>query len=353
MDYSLRQKLGALVFDAPAYLFRLALSKLGMRNAWLLIRNRQEAVITSRAPFGVNCQWQWTSDLYLPKIFTLFSQLLIKQALSSSDFGFSETPNLPKENEAAEVCFVIGHRGRSRLPLLLKTIESIASQQGCTIECVVVEYDNQSTLKNALPNWVRYLHKSPEKKDQKYNRALAFNIGAQATQSNCVIFHDNDLLISKSYAAESLKLVQAGFDFVNLKRFIFYLSPASSEALRLNAQLNGKLEIESIMQNAEGGGSIACSLTAFKAIGGFDQRFIGWGGEDNEFWERAQTKNVWLFGNQCLIHQWHEAQSEKEDLDKAPTLALYRELSAQSPKDRIKWLNENQKIDHEAKICAV
>ena len=355
MPYSLRQKAGALLFDAPRYTARLLATKLGASTAWLSIRNRKQRIVSSRSPFGVHCQWKWTSDLYLPKVFPLFSKLLLRQALSSENFDFANAPQdkLSNAKNATDVTFIIGHRGRSRLSLLLKTLESIAAQKGCSIECIVVELDHRSNIKDALPSWVKYIHHKINTENQAYNRALAFNVGVISASSSCVIFHDNDLLVSNSYALETFNLVRKGFDFVNLKRFIFYLSETSSNTLRVTNRLDETLEVESIMQNAEGGGSIGCSLEAFHAIGGFDQRFVGWGGEDNEFWERAQTLEIWPYGNQCLIHQWHGAQVEKLDLDNAPTLKLYRELSEQSPRERIDWLRENQPLKLEKDICAV
>ncbi len=65
------------------------------------------------------------------------------------------------------------------------------------------------------------------------------------------------------------------------------------------------------MQNAEAGGSIALSRDAFHAIGGYDESFVGWGGEDNEFWERAQTRRVWPYGYLPFVHLWHAPQPEK------------------------------------------
>lgn len=350
MPYSLRQKIGAIVIDAPHYFVQLVLSKMGNRNAWMLIRNRRQNIVTHKSPFGVHCQWQWTSDLQLPKIFPVFSRLLLKRALSDSNFCFGIEP---EREPNTDVTFVIGHRGRSRLALLLKTLDSIGAQEGCKIECIVIELDHTTVIKNFLPSWVKYIHQKTKSENQPYNRALAFNVGAAAANSQCVIFHDNDLLVSNTYAFETLKLVRKGFDFVNLKRFIFYLSQASTDVFINSSELNENLEVESIMQNAEGGGSIGCSLKAFRAIGGFDQRFVGWGGEDNEFWERAQTLKIWPYGNQCLIHQWHGAQAEKQDLDNAPTLRLYRKLNAQSPSARIDWLKENQPLEQEEKPCAV
>jgi hypothetical protein len=65
-----------------------------------------------------------------------------------------------------------------------------------------------------------------------------------------------------------------------------------------------------------------------------DESFVGWGGEDNEFWERAQGLRVWPWTNLPLIHLWHDAQPGKH---RGATQALqrYRALSQVDPSGRI------------------
>lgn len=308
----------------------------------MLVRNRNEQLEISQQPFGIKCRWKWTSDLYLPKIIPFFGTLLLSKSLDFFSFQFNKksTENLGSQNPF--VSFIIGHRGTERLPLLLKTIDSIAAQQDCNIECIVVEQDSQATLRDLLPKHVKYVHSPPEQSSMPFSRARAFNVGAQHASGSTLIFHDNDLLVPTNYASETHRLIEQGFDFVNLKRFIFYLSePATNRLLTLN-KIEADLKVDSIMQNAEGGGSIGASRKSYFKIGGFDERFIGWGGEDNEFWERAQTTNIWPFGFMPLIHLWHGPQAEKLDHENSNTTLLYRELSQEKPVDRIKWLIQNQ-----------
>ena len=179
---------------------------------------------------------------------------------------------------------------------------------------------------------------TPTAPDMPYSRSRAFNEGARLAGADCLIFHDNDLLIPTNYAEQTYKHYQAGFEFVNLKRFIFYLSECSSELVLANKTELKESPLSSIMQNAEGGGSIGASKSAFIEIGGFDERFVGWGGEDNEFWERAQTKKVWPYAYLPLIHLWHPDQPEKLNQDNSKTRALYKKLSKQNPRERIKAL---------------
>jgi predicted glycosyltransferase involved in capsule biosynthesis len=91
------------------------------------------------------------------------------------------------------------------------------------------------------------------------------------------------------------------------------------------------------MQNVLGGGSIAITRAAYLAIGGMDEGFVGWGGEDNEFWERAQTLRVWSYGCLPYVHLWHPSQPRKYD-SANPTLIRYQSLTAIDPHKRIELL---------------
>ena len=83
---------------------------------------------------------------------------------------------------------------------------------------------------------------------------------------------------------------------------------------------------ECVVQNLEAGGSLAITRETFYAVGGFDESFVGWGGEDNEFWERAQTRKVWSFGYMPIVHLWHEPQPGKFKTERA-TSALLQQRS--------------------------
>ncbi len=89
------------------------------------------------------------------------------------------------------------------------------------------------------------------------------------------------------------------------------------------------------MQNLEGGGSIAVDREVYFALGGFDEEFFGWGGEDNEFWERALTRPVYNYGYLPLFHLWHRSQPEKRADGESPGRRRYRQLTTEPPDRRI------------------
>lgn len=333
--FTLKQYVGALLLDLPFYLSKLLHNyNSNTCYSWIGIRNRKERLIPSANGDGVKCNWQWTSDLYLPKVFPLLGRWLFHRAIRDFPIILKERPEL-LEAEKPDVGFIIGHRGMERLPLLLATLKSIAGQTGCHIECVVVEQDNDELVRKYLPEWVRYIHTPLPIKEMSYSRSWAFNVGAKAAKSPFLIFHDNDMLVPVVYAKNLLHYHQQGFDFINLKRFIFYLNKGSSKNLAETEDFSGKLEFEAIVQNLEVGGSFGAGKQAYFDIGGFDERFIGWGGEDNEFWERAQTKKVYPYGYLPIVHLWHSPQSDKHNECKSAGQRLYHTLAVQGVKERI------------------
>ncbi|CAG0928416.1 hypothetical protein RHDC3_00737 [Rhodocyclaceae bacterium] len=324
----MRALLGVLLKDLPRYLPALAGSDAG----YLTLCNRLERLELAPDGSGYRCDWRWTSDLHAPKVLPVLGRQLMKRALA--DHPIRRLPQPEQHFTNPEVSFIIGHRGMARLPHLLAALESIAGQQGISFECIVVEQETESQLAGRLPSWVRHIHTPPPAADMPYCRSWAFNVGVKQARGSMLALHDNDILVPADYASLHLAKVREGYEVVNLKRFIFFMNEAETNAIfESGAEMTGATPV-SIMQNAEGGGSIAITRDAFDCIGGMDESFIGWGGEDNEFWERAQTCKVWPYGCLPIVHLWHASQPGKYQGEN-PMLRHYRELSAVPVGERI------------------
>ena len=93
------------------------------------------------------------------------------------------------------------------------------------------------------------------------------------------------------------------------------------------------------MQNLEGGGSVGIDREAFFSLGGFDEAFVGWGGEDNELWERASAlRRTWRWGYLPIVHLYHEAQPGKSSAGRS-TAALLDARSRIPPAERVAELS--------------
>lgn len=299
--------LGVLLKDIPRYLPAL----MGNGSRYLTLCNRTEHLDPAPDGRGYCCDWQWTSDLHAPKTLPFLGRWLMQRALA--DHPIRRLPQPEISSDQPEVSFIIGHRGMARLPHLLATLESIAGQQDVPFVCIVVEQEAESQLTGYLPSWVRHIHTPPPSPDMPYSRSWAFNVGVRVARSSVLVLHDNDMLVPADYTAQILALINQGHEVINLKRFIFYLKEAHTQAVFDGTASLIDEALDAIVQNLEAGGSVAISREAYERIGGMDESFIGWGGEDNEFWERAQTCKVWPYGCLPLVHLWHNSQSDKSN----------------------------------------
>jgi N-terminal domain of galactosyltransferase len=313
---TLRNRLGALVFDAPRFL-----AAMSRRGGWVRFRNRDERLSIDERTGGARCEWVYSSDLHLANVFPSAGRSLMRRALAEWPV---ESASAPRVLGPPRVSFIIGHRGESRLPLLLETIGSIAAQRDVPIECIVVEQSSAPTA--TLPSWVRHVHTPIASDSLPYNRSSAFNAGAKVAEAELLVLHDNDITVPAAYASELLKRHADGHEFIDLKRFLFYLDK--------------RKRLERVSQNLLGG-SIAADRDAYFAIGGFDESFSGWGGEDNELWERAATRRVFNHGYLPFIHLWHPPQAEKMMAERAGT-QRFAELSRIPADERIRALTERQ-----------
>ena len=328
---SLRSRLGALVYDVP----RFAAAMAGP-SRWIHMRNRRER--TRFDGRGVQCHWEFTSDLHIAKVFPSAGMRLSQKAFRQWPIAFADAPQAAG---TPLVTFVVGHRGMARLPHLLATLRSIAGQTDVAVECVVVEQAVEREIESRLPPWVRYVHTPPPDTDPgtdyEYNRAWTLNAGARAARGELLVLHDNDMLVPSRYAAELVARMREGWDFLDLKRFTFYLPEDVTQRFFHSATL--RTDVPSMIVQNLRGASIAASRRAYFAIGGFDESFVGWGGEDNKFWERAEVGGrVDAYGYLPFVHLFHAPQKGKLQGREAPAVRRYVELKAIAPEERIRRL---------------
>jgi N-terminal domain of galactosyltransferase len=299
---ALRHWAGALVYDWPRFVRAMT----GGRGGWMRFHNRDEHITIDPPSGGVRCDWQFGSSLHLCNISRLAGRALLRRALREWPVGFEESPR----SGAPRISFVIGHRGAERIPLLLATLATIGAQSEVTVECVVVEQSRERLLPGILPSWVRYIHTPIPSDSSPYNRSWALNVGARIAQAPLLVLHDNDMLVPARYASSLVALHEQGWEMIDAKRFIFYLDdPATAVVLRDRA-IPSDLAPRPVAQNLLGG-SFAADRQAYFDIGGFDESYVGWGGEDNELFRRASTRRARRFGYAPLIHLWHAPQPEK------------------------------------------
>jgi GT2 family glycosyltransferase len=149
-----------------------------------------------------------------------------------------------------------------------------------------------------------------------------------------VVCHDADIPVPACYAAALFQRFREGWEAVQIQRFLFYLSESDTRRfLQSGRVLDGFVPVN--VRQGWRGGTIAFTKAAFERIGGFDEAFIGWGGEDDEIYDRCRALRYYGFGFLPFIHLWHPPQPTKRPGAWDRNRALLRKRLAVSPEKRM------------------
>ena len=304
-----RATAAAVLLDAPRYGLALRAPRLGrlIGLTWQSLCNRGETLARDPEQEGVRCEWRWTSSLRHCAGRQVGLRLL-RAALAEWPVAFVDRP--AETTGSPQVSFIIGHRGVERTPLLLAAIATIAAQEDTSVECIVVEQSVEPLLSTVLPSWVRHVHAAPPRRDMPYSRSWAFNVGARVSRGEWLVFHDNDILAPKRYGAELARLGASGYEAARLQRFVFYLDRDGSHRVLSTRSMALGHPPEQVVQNCEGH-TLASKRGVYWAVGGHDEAFEGWGGEDNEMFDRLKTRRFHDCAYLPFVHLHHEPQVGK------------------------------------------
>lgn len=158
-----------------------------------------------------------------------------------------------------------------------------------------------------------------------FSRAASINMAAEQTAADIIVINDADSLCESQRIAESVESALTRPGLVRAYTSYRRLSREASEVLTPATYLDawqGPFDWE--MENAHAHGCIAVQRECFNQVGGYDEKFRGWGYEDlaaemlyDAFWPDRRTEGT-------LVHLWHPSISEGPDVDRNAELYYQR-----------------------------
>lgn len=167
------------------------------------------------------------------------------------------------------------------------------------VDIIVVEQDSEEKYFNINCRKVLFKDNGP------FKRSACLNIGYNNAKFNKILFADNDLLIPRDQIIESLNRLDE-YDSVNPYEKVRDMDEYST------IQLINVDNFSAISSYSERGGIVfsggACFFTreGYAKIGGYDEEFIGWGGEDNACSHKIEYL---LTSYEIKGHCWHMSHS--------------------------------------------
>ncbi|GHC05628.1 glycosyltransferase family 2 protein [Thermomonas carbonis] len=339
---SLRERAGCWLYER--WQAELVLRAPGLARtlglAWQDVHNRSERLQLDPITGGRVCEWQDSSRLTVARIFPDVGTRLLRHALQEWPVRFAGADHATAPG-APDISILIPIAGQSRMAQFRLALATARAQIGVNTEVVVVEQWPDATLRYSLPSDVRYLHQIAAEGAQ-FNKSKALNAGARAASGRNLIILDADYVLPERFAAECAYALE-NVDAVRSARWIFYLDRTSSERLATTYDCLTNGGTEAIVSNNPT--PLALRRSVYWEIGGHDEAYEGWGGEDTEFLDRLRIRPISEGGWMPVLHAWHAPAPKKADGDR--NRMLHEERMAIPVEVRIARLRAAQEMRSE------
>ncbi len=134
-----------------------------------------------------------------------------------------------------------------------------------------------------------------------FRRAQALNMAVAASDAAIIVINDADSVVTAGQIQEAITLAH---------------TPGLVFAYTRYVRLDEHGHVDRVLQEPSSHGCVAIRRDCFAEIGGYDERYRGWGPEDQEFNRRAA--NLWPLRRVPgdLTHLWHgERRNDDSPLD--------------------------------------
>lgn len=211
----------------------------------------------------------------------------------------------PVKKPVVSILLAIG--GADRLAQFKFVLASLLGQSFREFEIVVVEQSHEPSLKDQLPSPIVYHHDyKPE--TEEFNKSRAMNIAARIAKGELLCIHDADYVVPARYVDETIRIL-SDVDVARPGRFIFYMSREGTISALDKRCLLSRPSVDAVVQNNPT--PFVLRKSEYWGVGGHDESFVGWGGEDVEFLSRLRSRSISEGGVLPIVHLWHPPAPRK------------------------------------------
>ncbi|TLS37470.1 glycosyltransferase family 2 protein [Pseudalkalibacillus caeni] len=180
-----------------------------------------------------------------------------------------------------------------------------------------------------------------------FSRAQSINHAAQAASGNVFVITDGDIVCRPETIMEAVKQLHHSPMVIPYSNILDLTKESTYQTINGSAEWPGiskpRFKVRFKGKAYTLGGINIVKRDCFEAVKGFDERFIGWGGEDDAFaFSIKAVCGKYQRLNNVVYHMWHprENYQHTDNFDLNKQLAM-RYLHAANSKERmIEIINE-------------
>lgn len=217
---------------------------------------------------------------------------------------------------------------------------------------ILIPYQADNGVRDKNLKWIKKFYKKNFPKieicigistGEIFNRSQAINLAARQATRDIFVIADGDIFYDPAIIIDSITHLKNDTWIIPFQKII-RISKHNTKRLRkckpfwpLECEVTDFETIHTSKSNYLGGINII-SRNKFMTVGGFDERFVGWGGEDDAFTCAVNTLcGYYTRLDHTIYHLWHPRVGYKRNPNRANNLNL-RELYYQANEDKEKMM---------------